>query len=151
MLTSGTMVHSVDGIIYHTYPQRHCSYTLFKENIMYNIKCSYIPKPDQPMLDAHTQHYFAEGFTYIIGNHIDPAKGNEIHQLRDLFQNNNYPLNEFWYELCSDFMFEVYIDVGDCNDFLAFIERLKQEYSQPVMPTESELLRFLNGGEPAND
>lgn len=147
MLTSDTIVHSVDGIIYHTYPQRHCSYTLFKENIMYNIKCSYIPKPDSPMLDAHAQHYFTEGFTYIIENHIDPAKGNEINQLRDLFQKNNYPLNEFWYEPYSDFMFEVYIDVGDCNDFLAFIERLKQEYSQPIMPTKTELLQFLNKGD----
>ena len=99
------------------------------------------------MLDAHAQYYFTEGFTYIIENHIDPAKGNEIHQLRDLFQNNNYPLNEFWYELYSDFMFEVYIDVGDCNDFLAFIEQLKREYSQPIMPTKTELLHFLNKGD----
>lgn len=143
-----------DGLSHHNSFKRYSAYTLYSEPVMYHVRysyelghnCGFIDKIAQRQIDKIAQRQLAEGFRYIILNHIDPAN-EEVYQLIDLFKANNYPLVQFSQEFSSDIMREIHIDLGERNVFLAFIEQLKRKDARPVMPTETELLQFLSKGD----
>lgn len=138
-----------EGIMYRDYPEHRCIVIIDDNHLTYHLFYDY--ELVLGLTDDTAQLQLAEGFAYIIKNHIDRANGNKVQQLYDLFNAYKYPFRDLSAELSYSTMPQINIDLGDRNDFLAFIEQLKREDTLPVMPTESELLEFLNGGESAYD
>lgn len=138
-----------EGVMYQNYHKHGCRVVINNDCITYDIRYCYSMVAG--LTDDIAQFQLAEGFVYIMKNYIDRAKGSETKQLKELFEVYNYPLLDFTpiFSLASGT--QINIDLGDRNDFLAFIEQLKREDALPVMPTESKLLQFLNGGESAYD
>lgn len=138
-----------EGILYRNYHKHGCRVVINNDNTIYDIRYSY--SMIAGLTDDIAQFQLSEGFTYIVENHINRANANEVQQLYDLFNAYKYPFRDISAELSYSTVPCINIDLGDRNDFLAFIEQLKREDTLPVMPTESELLEFLNGGESAYD
>ena len=138
------------GWRYSNSPKYGCRVVINDEYTIYNVEYCYSVVAG--LTDDIARRDLIEGFVYIIKNHIDrEINGNEVQQLYDLFSAYEYPFRDLSAELSYSTLPKINIDLGDRDDFLAFIKQLKQKDALPVMPTESELLRFLNGGEPAND
>lgn len=138
-----------EGVLYQNYHKHGCRVVINNDCITYDIRYCYSMVAG--LTDDIAQFQLAEGFVHIMKNYIDRAKGNEVQQLYDLFNAYKYPFRDISAELSYSTTPRINIDLGDRRDFLAFIEQLKREDTLPVMPTESELLQFLNGGESAYD
>lgn len=143
------LTYTYEGVLYRDYPKHGCRIIINDDHMIYNVEYSYSVVIG--LTDDIAQFQLSEGFAYIVENHIDRAKGNEVQQLYDLFNAYKYPFRDLSAELSYSTVPSINIDLGDRDDFLAFIEQLKREGTLPVMPTESELLEFLNGGESAYD
>lgn len=145
MLEYDTITCTYEGVLYRNYPEHRCIVIINDSYLTYHLFYNY--QLFLGLTDDTAQLQLAEGFAYIIENHIDRANGNIVQQLHDLFDAYGYPFRDISAELSYSTISKIYIDFGDRNDFLAFIERLKQEDTLPGMPTETELLQFLSKGD----
>lgn len=145
MLEYDTITCTYEGVLYRNYPEHRCIVIINDSYLTYHLFYNY--QLFLGLTDDTAQLQLAEGFAYIIENHIDRANGNIVQQLYDLFDAYGYPFRDISAELSYSTISKIYIDFGDRNDFLAFIERLKQEDTLPGMPTETELLQFLSKGD----
>ena len=143
MLEYDTITCTYEGVLYRNYPEHRCIVIINDSYLTYHLSYDY----EMRLPDDVAQRELANGFAYIMKNHIDRANGNIVQQLHDLFDAYGYPFRDISAELSYSTISKIYIDFGDRNDFLAFIERLKQEDTMPGMPTETELLQFLSKGD----